>query len=1845
MQSFRALSSKRNKPRRLWCEVLEDRTLLSGLPVVGPLAIDPSRYDDSSIIVRFRNDSPTFIAGTASERAWSVVSGLHQVRLAPGMSVEAALNAYRANPNVLYAEPNYTMHADLLPNDPSFPQQWNLNNTGQTDGVVGADISAPIAWDFTTGSGNTIVAVIDTGIDYRHPDLAANMWVNQAEFNGLPNVDDDDDGYVDDIYGYDFVNDDGNPLDDNDHGTHIAGIIGAVGNNSIGVTGINWGVKLMALKFLDSTGSGTTADAIEALNFAVAHGATVSNNSYGGDPFSQAFHEAIENAQAAGHIFVAAAGNGNFFGIGQDNDANPFYPASDPLDNVVSVAASDDSDGFAFFSNYGATSVDLAAPGVDILSTTRNNSYEYLTGTSVAAPHVTGAIALLQDLHPDWDYRLIINRILETVDPIASLQPMLVSGGRLNLGAAITPDTVGPVAVSRVPFDAVSGPVSNLRVTFNESIQASSFTTADVVSFTGPNGAITVTSISPVAGSTRKFDITFASQTALGNYVLVIGPAILDMFGNPMDQDGDAVNGESVEDRYSATFQIVPFAARYDFGTTTSPVAEGYTGVNPTTSYSAAQGYGWLSGAVGAVDRGGGLGNDLTRDLVFERQLNFGVDMPHATYDVTLTIGDVSLFAHDLMGVFIEGNQVGTISTAASQVLTVTFRAQVKDGQLTFSLRDLGGSDINVVLSGLQIVWVGPAGPRVASVSPAGTVMGPVNHVVLTFDEAIQDGTFTLADVVSLTGPNGAITPIAVNKLSSTVYEVTFASQSATGDYSVTVGPDILDMSGNAMDQNGNGTPGEASLDRFTGAFRIVPFVGRFDFGVTGSPVAAGYTNVLTTATYSAAAGFGWLGGAVFGVDRGVGTDLTRDLAYGSQLNFGVDAPQATFDVTLTLGDMGPYAHDQIAIFLEGVQVGIVNTAAGQVTTVTYRVPVKDGQLTVLLQDKGGTDANVVWNALEVVWVGSAGPRVSSTMPVARAVVQLDRIIVNFDEPILDGTFTLADVTSLNGPSGAITPLAVNKLSSTSYEVVFPMQTAVGNYSLTVGPNILDLDGFAMDQDSDGTPGEGADSFTITLPLVTSLNFDFGVPGSPVTNGYLGVVPLTSYSAAQGFGWTSGPVQAVDRGTPDTLTRDLAYATQLNFGMDVPEGTYDLVLTLGDTGPFAHDLMGVFVEGNQLDTVSTAASQVLTNTYRVHVKDGQLTFSLRDLGGSDANAVMNGLRVVWVGPAGPRVIAVTPPSNVLGPVDRVTLTFDEPIQDGTFTLADVGSLTGPAGAITPIAVNKLSSTRYEVVFAEQFTPGDYALTIGPDILDLSGLAMDQNVNGTPGEATSDRFSALFHLVMSQSFDFGTSSSPVAAGFVGVSPATTFNGTLGYGWLSVPVQAVDRSSGTALTRDLVYERQLNFGVNAVEGTYDVTLTIGDAGPYGHDLMGVFLEGSQIDLVTTAAGQVITKTYRVPVKDGQLTLSVRDLGGSDPNAVMNGLQVVWVGPAGPRVVSASPAGTLLGQMDRFIVTFDEPIQNGTLTLSDVNVVGPGGAIAPTAVNQLSPLVYEVVFALQTVAGNYSLTVGPNVLDLSGHAMDQNGNGNPGEGADSFNTTTQLATSLSFDFGTSSSPVAAGSRQVQPATSYSAALGYGWLSGSVQAVDRGTTDPFTRDLAYGPQLTFGVNASQGNYDVTLTIGDTGPYAHDFMAVFLEGMLVDTVSTAPGQVRIITYSNVPVNDGQLTLQIVDQGGSDLNVVLNGLYAVRSGSGQALHIASTSTTGSNLLPATPPLPEPQAIAYDAYHFPVPGQAVLNAHASKSERRIATPTTSSLFVNRPTLSREVFDRVFSDLDSETADGF
>ena len=400
-------------------------------------------------------------SGVTVLKTFSIIPAMH-VQITDGSDISAKLTALQSDSRFAYVSLNYVRQLVLQPNDARFGEMWDMNNTGTNgpgNGTAGADIHALKAWDSTTGKKSVIVAVIDTGIDYNHPDIAANMWHNPGE---IPNngIDDDGNGYIDDVYGIAPVDPDpadpadpyrNNVMDGYGHGTHCAGTIGAVGNNGAGICGVNWNVQLMAIKiFNNEAGGATDAVIIEGIEYAWKMGARVSNNSYGGAGYDQALHDAIQTAGNHDHLFCAAAGNN-----GTDDDQLPFYPAAYDCDNIISVAATDNRDNLAAFSCYGAKSVDLGAPGVDILSTfpsagsVLGKDYGVISGTSMAAPHVTGAAALLLSVDNSLTYAAVKAAILNNIDPDPALDGKTATGGRLNI-ANMLPKSGGntPVIVN-----------------------------------------------------------------------------------------------------------------------------------------------------------------------------------------------------------------------------------------------------------------------------------------------------------------------------------------------------------------------------------------------------------------------------------------------------------------------------------------------------------------------------------------------------------------------------------------------------------------------------------------------------------------------------------------------------------------------------------------------------------------------------------------------------------------------------------------------------------------------------------------------------------------------------------------------------------------------------------------------------------------------------------------------------------------------------------------------------------------------------------------------------------------------------------------------------------------------------------------------------------------------------------------------------------------------------------------------------------------------------------------------------------------------------------------------------
>jgi subtilisin family serine protease len=394
----------------------------------GHLLVTPRSMAKASEVEKFKAQRKHKV-----KKKISGANGLQLVELQAGEDVLTAVQSYKGSGLFEIAEPDYRIQLSNTPNDPSFTSGslWYLQN-----GQSGIDISAVKAWNTQRDAAGIVVAVIDSGIRKSHQDLAGNLWINPGEIAGN-GVDDDQNGVIDDVIGINTIHNTGNVHDDHGHGTHVAGTIGAKGNNGIGTVGVAWNVQIMTCKFMDSTGNGYTSDGIEAVTYARRKGAKVINCSWGSTSYSYSLYNAISQARTAGIIVVCAAGNEV-----TDNDLTPLYPASYKLPNVISVAATTRQDELSSFSNFGKTTVHLAAPGSGIYSTsyTGDSDYRSMSGTSMATPQVAGALALLAARFPGESVERLVSRVLTTVDPVPALLGRTITGGRLNIYKALGAD-------------------------------------------------------------------------------------------------------------------------------------------------------------------------------------------------------------------------------------------------------------------------------------------------------------------------------------------------------------------------------------------------------------------------------------------------------------------------------------------------------------------------------------------------------------------------------------------------------------------------------------------------------------------------------------------------------------------------------------------------------------------------------------------------------------------------------------------------------------------------------------------------------------------------------------------------------------------------------------------------------------------------------------------------------------------------------------------------------------------------------------------------------------------------------------------------------------------------------------------------------------------------------------------------------------------------------------------------------------------------------------------------------------------------------------------------------------
>ena len=704
---------------------LEKRTLLSVSALIGPIPSSTGLSEQTTFNLQLREGSALaleqlmpLISSAGATVTPTSVSGLYTVQ-GPAENIGQLTADFSTNPAVEYSQPVQTFQIQTVPNDPYYQngKQWQLTGTWGVNPLP--------AWNVTTGSDQVIVADVDTGLNYNDLDIYDNVWLNQPEIptsvfgnltdvyndgavtftdlnnlvnqgpgliedtNGdgiitgadvlastsvggwvnsaTPNTQDGDTADPNDYIGWNYVNDTDDPMDDEGHGSFTAGEIGEMTNNSLGGAGLVWNTQIMPVVFLDSSGSGSDTAAAEAIDYAVNHGAKVINASWGGTGTDTTIASAIQYADQHNVIIVAAAGNNT-----ADDDTTFFSPASYSAQypNVVAVAATDDTGALASFSNYGTGTVQLAAPGVNVYSMTSTGSYGYDSGTSMAAPLVTGTIALVEAAHPSWTMSQVIDAVLDTVTPDPALAGKVSTGGIVNAGAAVA-NTDGPYALPSTPGGSVtSSPgFSSVQVSFNEEINPATFTAAQVT-LSGPGGVIPSgeVTVTPVSGSNdHEFQISFPGQTIAGTYTLKVGPSVQDWYGNDMNQNRNGVNGEAA-DAFSEAIQVKPAAAQTFTvtGFPTSPTAGTAYSVT-VTAYDAYHNV--ATGYTGAVALSSSDGH-----AVLPGSYSFtGGDAGSHTFSIILeTAGTQSITATDTITSSITGSESGiVVQAAATKTLAV----------------------------------------------------------------------------------------------------------------------------------------------------------------------------------------------------------------------------------------------------------------------------------------------------------------------------------------------------------------------------------------------------------------------------------------------------------------------------------------------------------------------------------------------------------------------------------------------------------------------------------------------------------------------------------------------------------------------------------------------------------------------------------------------------------------------------------------------------------------------------------------------------------------------------------------------------------------------------------------------------------------------------------------------------------------------------------------------------------------------------------------------------------------------------------------------------------------------
>ncbi len=1158
--------------------------------------------------------------------------GMFALQTAGDVGFSEVRSALMDLPGFSYVEPEFVeARNDTIPDDPDWSSLWAMTK-----------IDAPAAWDITTGSQDIVVAVLDTGADWEHEDLAANIWTNDWEVPG-DGIDNDGNGLIDDYFGWDFGGGD-NVSSKDSHGTHVAGTIGAVGDNGIGVVGVNWNVKIMNLDVFPNQYTGSTYY-IAAMGYMAEmkrRGVNVvaSNNSYGsqGNFPSSAVGEAVQNQAAHNILFVAAAGNDS-----TNNDDLNFQPAGQPEPNAISVAASTTSDGKAGFSNWGATTVHITAPGTSIRSTTPNDNYGGKQGTSMASPHVAGLVGLAYSVAPNASYHQIRQAIFDGGDPINWGSRHTITDKRIN--AANTIDIVRTQINGSLYVDA----------------NANSLFDSGEVNATG-------------------FD---AVNKTLGDWKVYVDE----------DSDGQFDLAESWTDSNPNGFwdAAEPFVDTNSNGTW--DVGESYTDRNQDGVWNDEEAY---------VDaNGNGVWDDAETYAVVQFNGEYTLIVPAGTYDIrlagpgstTLTQGatgyTVNINAYDQLGGYdfgIDESEAPVGETTSSQWVVTNGKT---DALLTVRFSDnfgidvatLGNDDIEISRGGFTAVG--------ELVSYKANTYGTIVEASYRFDapggswDAADDGNYTvrfasgsIADVAGnvASGNLGSVSLLRVTPVSLN-YSEGFESGSLSNAFHT-----ISESNGRVQVTNAN-TP-------YSGSYHVTMDAINSSNGYALNQLIfhadlAGYENVNLD--------FWWK-------DYGDETDEldTLEVSVDQGLTWH---RLRSFDGTGTTDNTWQnYSHN-----LDNL--GLLYSDDTWIRFQQYdNFPI-------------ATDGFAIDDISLTGTLDTQGPRVTSQSPSTNQLSGVSQLSVEFDEAIDPASFDLSDIAAFTGPAGDLLAsiTGYHWLGNTTLIVEFAEQTAAGTYQLTLGPSIVDAAGNAMDQNNNGTSGESGDSYTAS----------FNIQGPRVT----------SQSP-------NGNVIGAQSSITLTFNRDMNAAS---FAM------VDDIISF--TGPLG-DLSGALIDANwssPRDLVITFTSQNVPGDYALTLAP-TLTDTVGNALDQDVDLVggetTDDQYVASLSILGARVTSHTPSGNVVGTQSSITLSFNVPMNTGTFAIGDdINSFTGTAGDLlsTITGYQWLDSQTLEIQFASQSLAGSYSLSLGPNLADTTGNLLDQDQDGNLGEPGDDGYIASFDI--------------------------------------------------------------------------------------------------------------------------------------------------------------------------------------------------------------------------------------------------------------------------------------------------------------------------------------------------------------------------------------------------------------------------------------------------------------------------------------------------------------------